>query len=60
MNQTKFREAFRPVLLNLPVRVIEELDTRANLLDLTRSDVMRQLLNKGLREPNTAENPIRN
>lgn len=48
MSQTKFQEPFRPVLLNLTVKTIEELDTRADLLGWTRSDVMRQLLHMAL------------
>ena len=58
MNQTKFQEPFRPVLLNLSLKVIERLDTQANLLGWTRSDVMRQLLDKGMQKPNETEKPI--
>ena len=58
MNQTKFQEPFRPVLLNLSLKVIEQLDTQANLLGWTRSDVMRQLLDKGMQKPNETEKPI--
>ena len=59
MNQTKFQEPFRPVLLNLSLKVIEQLDTQANLLGRTRSDVMRKLLDKGLHETNTAKRQTR-
>ena len=58
MSQTKFQEPFRPVLLNLLITTIEELDMRADLLGWTRSDVMRQLLDKGMQKTNEAENPI--
>ncbi len=50
MSQTKFQEPFRPVLLNLTVSIIEELDARATGLGWTRSDVMRRLLKRGLQE----------
>ena len=54
MSQTKFQEPFRPVLLNLTVSTIEELDMQANGLGWTRSDVMWELLNKGLQETKVA------
>jgi len=57
MSQTKFQEPFRPVLLNLSLKTIAELDTRANLLGWTRSDIMRQLLDKGMQKTNEAEKP---
>jgi len=59
MSQTKFQEPFRPVLLNLSVKTIEELDMTAGALGWTRSDVMRQLLDKGLHETNTAKRQTR-
>ncbi len=58
MSQTKFQEPFRPVLLNLSLKTIAELDTRANLLGWTRRDIMRQLLDKGMQKTNEAEKPI--
>ncbi len=58
MNQTKFEEPFRPVLLNLSLKTIAELDMLANSLGWSRSDVMRQLLDKGMRKTNEAEKPI--
>ena len=54
MSQTKFQEPFRPVLLNLTVSTIEELDARADGLGWTRSDVMRRLLKEGLQETKVA------
>ncbi len=54
MTQTKFQEPFRPVLLNLTVSIIEELDMQANGLGWTRSDVMRRLLKEGLQETKSA------
>jgi hypothetical protein len=54
MTQTKFQEPFRPVLLNLTVSIIEELDMQANGLGWTRSDVMRRLLKEGLQETKAA------
>ena len=53
MSQIKFKEPFRPVLLNLTIKTIEELDARADLLGWTRSDVMRRLLDKGLHKTDT-------
>ena len=50
MSRIKFQEPFRPVLLNLTIKTIDALDARADLLCWTRSDVMRQLLDKGLYE----------
>jgi hypothetical protein len=44
----KFNEPFRPVLLNLSLKLIEQLDTQANSLGWTRSDVVRQVLHQGL------------
>jgi hypothetical protein len=44
----KFNEPFRPVLLNLSLKLIEQLDTRAVSLGWTRSDVVRQVLKEGL------------
>ena len=58
MSQTKFKEPFRPVLLNLPITTIEELDMRANLLGWTRSDVMRKLLDAGLQKTNQIQVPV--
>ena len=58
MSQTKFHEPFRPVLLNLSIKTIEELDMRADLVGWSRSDVMRQLLDKGMQRPNETEKPI--
>jgi hypothetical protein len=54
MTQTKFQEPFRPVLLNLTVSIIEELDMQANGAGWTRSDVMRRLLKEGLQETKVA------
>ena|GEM_PF-4614896 len=58
MSQTKFQEPFRPVLLNLPIKTIEELDMRANLLGWTRSDIMRKLLDTGLQKTNQIQPPV--
>jgi len=58
MSQTKFHEPFRPVLLNLSLKTIEELDMRADLLGWSRSDIMRQLLDKGMQKTNETKNPI--
>ena len=58
MSQTKFQEPFRPVLLNLLITTIEELDMRADSLGWSRSDVMRKLLDKGMQKTNEAEKPI--
>ncbi len=59
MSQTKFQEPFRPVLLNLTVKTIEELDLRADCLGWTRSDLMRQLLDRGLHKTNSAKSQTR-
>ena len=48
MGIVKFNEPFRPVLLNLSLKLIEQLDTQANSLGWTRSDVVRQVLHQGL------------
>jgi hypothetical protein len=48
MGLVKFNEPFRPVLLNLSLKLIEQLDSRAVSLGWTRSDVARQVLNQGL------------
>jgi len=58
MSQTKFHEPFRPVLLNLSLKTIGELDMRADLLGWTRSDVMRQLLHNGMQKTNSTEKPL--
>lgn len=46
----KFSEPYRPVMLNLPVRLIEELDKEAGSSNWTRSDLVRHLLSRGIRD----------
>jgi hypothetical protein len=48
MGLIKFKEPFRPVLLNLTVSVIEKLDVQATALGWSRSDLVRHILNSGL------------
>ncbi len=49
----KFKEPFRPVLLNLSVGLIERLDARAADLAWTRSDLVRHFLSLGLATEDT-------
>ena len=57
MGQVKFNEPFRPVLLNLSVKLIDQLDREANALGWTRSDLVRHMLNRGLQEEGPARAP---
>ncbi len=53
MGIVKFKQPFRPVLLNLSVDVIEQLDARAADLSWTRSDLVRHFLAFGLAAKDT-------
>lgn len=53
MGVVKFKEPFRPVLLNLSVDLIEQLDSRAADLSWTRSDLVRHFLSWGLAAKDT-------
>ena len=53
MGILKFKEPFRPVLLNLSVRMIEQLDSQAAALGWTRSDLVRHILDYGLAAKDT-------
>jgi len=50
MGIVKFSEPYRPVMFNLPVGLIEVLDKKADSNNWTRSDLVRHLLDRGIRD----------
>ena len=58
MAKTKIHEPFRPVLINLSIELIGELDTHACTMGCSRSHLVRQLLDRGLEQAATVGKPM--